>query len=95
MEHTSEPQSSPSPPHAPKPRRARAVPGRFGSYGGRFVPETLMSALQELESAYEQARKDKTFRNEYHRLLQEYAGRPTPLFLAERLTRELGGPKSI
>ncbi len=93
MEHRSESQSSPSPPHAPKPRRARAVPGRFGSYGGRFVPETLMSALQELESAYEQVRKDKTFRNEYHRLLQEYAGRPTPLFLAERLTRELGGPK--
>jgi tryptophan synthase beta chain len=52
-----------------------------------------MSALQELESAYEQARRDKTFRDEYNRLLQEFAGRPTPLFLAERLTRELGGPK--
>ncbi len=82
----------PSPP-AHKQRRPRVVPGRFGSYGGRFVPETLMAALQELEAAYESARKDKEFRNEYHRLLQEYAGRPTPLFLAERLTRDLGGPK--
>jgi tryptophan synthase beta chain len=52
-----------------------------------------MAALQELESAYEQARKDKEFRNEYHRLLQEFAGRPTPLFLAERLTHDLDGPK--
>jgi len=80
-------------PQAAKPRRSRAVPGRFGSYGGRFVPETLMSALQELEAAYDKARRDKTFRDEYHRLLQDFAGRPTPLFLAERLTRELGGAK--
>jgi tryptophan synthase beta chain len=80
-------------PTAPKARRPRSVPGRFGSYGGRFVPETLMSALQELESAYESARRDKEFRKEYHRLLEDFAGRPTPLFLAERLTRELGGPK--
>jgi len=80
-------------PTASKPRRPRSVAGRFGSYGGRFVPETLMSALQELESAYAEARRDKAFRKEYHRLLEEYAGRPTPLFLAERLTRELEGPK--
>jgi len=52
-----------------------------------------MSALQELEAAYDKARRDKTFRDEYHRLLQDFAGRPTPLFLAERLTRELGGAK--
>ena len=76
-----------------QPRRKRAVPGRFGSYGGRYVPETLMAALQELESAYAQARKDKSFRDEYHRLLADFAGRPTPLFLAERLTKELGGAK--
>ena len=81
------------PPQRRKASPPRAIPGRFGSYGGRFVPETLMSALQELESAYEQARKDKEFRKEYHRLLEDFAGRPTPLFLAERLTRELGGPK--
>ena len=83
--------SAPSPP-ASKARR-RNIPGRFGSYGGRFVPETLMSALQELESAYEEARKDKSFRDEYHRLLQDFAGRPTPLFLAQRLTHQLGGAK--
>jgi tryptophan synthase beta chain len=52
-----------------------------------------MSALQELESAYAEARRDKEFRKEYHRLLEDFAGRPTPLFLAERLTRDLGGPK--
>ena len=67
--------------------------GRFGPYGGRYVPETLMAALQELEAAYAEAHKDKSFRLEYLRLLREYAGRPTPLFLAERLTTELGGAK--
>ena len=71
----------------------RAVPGRFGSYGGRYVPETLMAALQELEAAYATARKDKAFRDEYHHLLADFAGRPTPLFHAERLTQELGGAK--
>ena len=76
-----------------QPKRMRAVPGRFGSYGGRYVPETLMAALQELESAYARARKDKSFRQEYHRLLADFAGRPTPLFLAERLTKEMGGAK--
>src|ERR1035438_9074897 len=73
--------------------RVRAVPGRFGSYGGRYVPETLMAALQELEAAYAAARKDKAFRDEYHRLLADFAGRTTPLFHAERLTQELGGAK--
>jgi tryptophan synthase beta chain len=74
-------------------QHTRKVAGRFGEYGGRYVPETLMAALQELESAYAQARKDKAFRDEYHRLLREYAGRPTALTFAERLTRELGGAK--
>jgi len=91
METTSSEVQTPTPPKQPK--RMRRVPGRFGSYGGRYVPETLMAALQELESAYTQARKDKSFRDEYHRLLSDFAGRPTPLFLAERLTRELGGAK--
>src|ERR1035438_1717200 len=91
MEHISEPNLVPLP--APSPKRARAVPGRFGPYGGRYVPETLMAALQELEAAYAEARKDKSFRKEYLRLLHEYAGRPTPLFFAERLTQELGGAK--
>ena len=67
--------------------------GHFGEYGGRFVPETLMSALLELEHEYEAARKDPSFRNELASLLQEFAGRPTPLYFAERLTKELGGAK--
>src|SRR3984957_612038 len=74
-------------------KRRRATAGRFGAYGGRYVPETLMAALQELEAAYAEARKDKAFRDEYHRLLADFAGRPTPLFLAERLTHQLGGAK--
>jgi len=95
MEETSSEVQSVGPPPkvSGQPKRKRAVPGRFGSYGGRYVPETLMAALQELESAYAQARKDKSFRDEYHRLLADFAGRPTPLFLAERLTKELRGAK--
>jgi tryptophan synthase beta chain len=91
MEHISDPNPVPLP--APSPKRPRAIPGRFGPYGGRYVPETLMAALQELEAAYAEARRDKSFRKEYLRLLHEYAGRPTPLFFAERLTQELGGAK--
>jgi tryptophan synthase beta chain len=95
-ETTSNVQSSEASPGIEKPGKrpaVRAVPGRFGSYGGRYVPETLMAALQELETAYAVARKDKAFRDEFHRLLADFAGRPTPLFLAERLTQELGGAK--
>ena len=68
-------------------------PGRFGDYGGRYVPETLMAALEELESAYEQAKADPIFRAELDSLLRDYAGRPTPLYFAERLTERLGGAK--
>src|SRR5512141_3004540 len=74
-------------------RAQRAVPGRFGEFGGRYVPETLVSALEELERAYDTARRDKQFKAEVHDLLQNYAGRPTPLFFAQRLTRKLGGAK--
>jgi tryptophan synthase beta chain len=73
--------------------RPRTQKGRFGPYGGRYVPETLMAALQELEAAYAAARKDKSFHAEFQKLLHEYAGRPTPLFHAARLTNELGGAK--
>src|ERR1700757_5370015 len=69
------------------------VVGRFGAYGGRYVPETLMAALEELEREYDKARRDKKFRAEFERLLKEYAGRPTSLFHAHRLTKELGGAK--
>ena len=67
--------------------------GHFGPYGGMFVPETLMSALQELTAEYDRARKDSKFRRELDYYLREYAGRPTRLYFAERLTRELGGAK--
>ena len=73
--------------------KTKPAPGRFGVYGGRYVPETLMAALEELEREYEKARKDKKFRSEFERLLKEYAGRPTSLFHARRLTHKLGGAK--
>jgi tryptophan synthase beta chain len=69
------------------------VAGRFGVYGGRYVPETLMSALEELEREYEKAKRDRKFQQRLDYLLKQYAGRPTPLFFAERLTRKLGGAK--
>ncbi|MGB9236473.1 MAG: tryptophan synthase subunit beta [Terriglobales bacterium] len=68
-------------------------PGRFGPYGGRYVPETLMAALQELEREYEKAKRDKKFQQRLDLLLKTYAGRPTPLFFAARLTKKLGGAK--
>jgi tryptophan synthase beta chain len=74
-------------------KKAKSTVGRFGPYGGRYVPETLMAALDELEREYAKARRDKKFRAEFARLLTEYAGRPTPLFYARRLTKELGGAK--
>ena len=67
--------------------------GHFGPYGGMFVPETLMSALHELDAEYKKAKKDKGFRRELDYYLHEFAGRPTPLYYAERLTKELGGAK--
>ncbi len=67
--------------------------GRFGVYGGRYVPETLMAALDELERHYEKARRDRKFHKRLDELLRTYAGRPTPLFFAQRLTKELGGAK--
>ena len=67
--------------------------GHFGPYGGRYVAETLMPALVELESAYAKVRRDGAFRKEIHFYLREYAGRETPLYFAERLTERLGGAK--
>src|SRR5271169_3904333 len=68
-------------------------PGRFGVYGGRYVPETLMAALEELELAYNQAKRDQKFQARLGELLRTYAGRPTPLFFARRITQMLGGAK--
>jgi tryptophan synthase beta chain len=67
--------------------------GHFGPYGGIFVPETLMAALEELESVYVEARGDPAFQAELRRHLAEFAGRPTPLYFAERLTNDCGGAK--
>ena len=67
--------------------------GRFGPWGGRYVPETLMAALQELEREYERAKKDPKFKARLSELLKTFAGRPTPLFFARRLTQKLGGAK--
>jgi tryptophan synthase beta chain len=67
--------------------------GHFGPYGGMFVPETLMTALQDLEREYHAARKDPEFRKELAGLLADFCGRPTALYFAERLTEKLGGPK--
>ena len=67
--------------------------GRFGSFGGRFVPETLMNALEELEGSYRAAQADEEFQVELRTLARHYVGRPTPLYYAENLTRELGGAR--
>src|SRR5271157_2981644 len=69
------------------------APGRFCVYGGRYVPETLMAALEELEREYEKAKRDRKFQQRLDLLLKTYAGRPTPLFFARRLTAKLGGAK--
>jgi len=68
-------------------------PGRFGPWGGRYVPETLMAALEELEGEYEGAKRDPRFKARLSELLKTYAGRPTPLYCARRLTEKLGGAK--
>ena len=65
--------------------------GRFGPFGGQFVPETLMPALEELIRAFEAAAKDPAFLDEFHAYLSEYVGRPTNLYYAQRLSEHLGG----
>jgi tryptophan synthase beta chain len=67
--------------------------GRYGPYGGRYVPETLMAPLEELERVYAEARADKVFQAELDDLLRNFAGRPTPLQFASRLTEQLRGAR--
>ncbi|RAO98814.1 tryptophan synthase subunit beta [Petrotoga sp. 9PW.55.5.1] len=67
--------------------------GYYGEYGGRYVPETLIPALEELDEAYEKYSKDPEFINEFHGLLKDYCGRPSPLYYAENLTKHLNGAK--
>ena len=68
--------------------------GHFGKFGGRFVPETLVSALNDLEIAYDKLKNDSQFQQQFHSLLKDYAGRPTPLYFAERLTTKYGKARS-
>ena len=75
------------------PSPSESHPGRFGVYGGRYVPETLVAALDELEREYNLAKADAAFQAELAGLLKDYAGRPTPLTFCKRLTEELGGAK--
>src|SRR5437660_9185762 len=70
-----------------------ATAGRFGAYGGRYVPETLMTAIDELEREYEKAQRDRKFQQRLDLMLKTDAGRPTPLFFARRLTSKLGGAR--
>jgi tryptophan synthase beta chain len=74
-------------------KKSAPAAGRFGAYGGRYVPETLMAAVMELEREYEKAKRDPKFQKRLDLLLKTYAGRPTPLFFASRLTKKLGGAK--
>lgn len=67
--------------------------GRFGKFGGQYVPRTVMTALMELEESFNEAKEDSKFIDEYMYYLQEYSGRPTPLYYAENLTKNLGGAK--
>ncbi len=78
---------------APEPATVPDAHGRFGPYGGRYVPETLMFPLQQLEEEYFRAQKDPEFQRELSYYLREFCGRPTPLYRAERLTKELGGAR--
>ncbi|HTM09773.1 MAG TPA: tryptophan synthase subunit beta [Verrucomicrobiae bacterium] len=77
--------------HSSLPLKTPDRRGHFGAFGGRYVSETLMPALIELEKAYAAARRDPKFRRQFQTYLREYAGRPTPLYFAERLTEKLGG----
>jgi tryptophan synthase beta chain len=77
----------------PSPAEPSAALGHFGPYGGRYVPETLMAALEALAAGYDAARRDQQFQGELAAILRQYVGRPTPLYLARRLSERLGGPR--
>ena len=67
--------------------------GRFGAYGGQYIPETLMNAVIELDRAYQFYKNDPAFQSELKELLNDYAGRPSRLYFAQKMTRDLGGAK--
>jgi Tryptophan synthase beta chain len=70
-----------------------SISRKFGKFGGQYVPETLMNALKELEEAFIKYSEDEEFKKEYEYYLKQYVGRPSPLYLAERITEDLGGAK--
>ncbi|MFN4242424.1 MAG: tryptophan synthase subunit beta [Tepidisphaerales bacterium] len=74
-------------------RTSAGRPGYFGAYGGTFVPETLVHALQELEAEYERARRDPSFQEQFHQILRDFVGRPSRLYFARRLTEHFGGAR--
>jgi len=78
-----------------KPNKLPDARGYFGQFGGRFVPETVIWALEELEQAYRGAQKDKAFQSQLVQLLKDYAGRPTPLYFASKLTKHCGGARIL
>ena len=67
--------------------------GRFGEFGGQYIPETVMTAVQELEEAYNKYKDDEEFKEELKELYRDYANRPSMLYYAEKMTEDLGGPK--
>ena len=67
--------------------------GRFGEFGGQYIPETVMTAVQELEEAYNKYKDDEEFKEELKELYRDYANRPSMLYYAEKMTKDLGGPK--
>lgn len=69
------------------------IDGKYGKYGGKYIPETLVPAISELEEAYEKIKNDSSFKKELDYYLKNYAGRPTPLFFAKNLTDYVGGAK--
>ena len=69
--------------------------GRYGIHGGQYIPETLMSEIHKIEEAYELYKNDQAFNDELNILLKEYAGRPSLLYYAKKMTEDLGGAKSI
>jgi tryptophan synthase beta chain len=89
MPQASSASTAPSPATAQVPDRS----GRFGEFGRRFVPETLMHALEELTREYEKAKADRQFQTQLSELLRSFVGRPNPLYFAERLTSHVGGAR--
>ena len=71
--------------------KSQPIKGKFGTFGGKYVPETLMPVVDELEEKYNEIKEDEKFNNKLSELLENYAGRPTPIYFAENLSKKYGG----